>query len=370
MDTNWLGHPLAMANLFGFGRLAWNPNLSASAIAEEWTRLTFGNDPLVVRTITAMQLASWHIYESYTGPLGIGTLTNIVGSHYGPGIESAERNGWGQWFRGDHEGIGMERSVATGTGYVGQYPAAVAKVYESTKTTPDDLLLFFHHVPYTYLLRSGKTMIQHVYGSHYEGVEQANRLVRQWKSLQGRVDDERYADVLARLNYQAGHAIVWRDAVCTWFFRMSGIADAKGRVGHYPDRTEAEAMQLQGYVPFDMTPPENASGGKGVACASGEQHCTASFRFDRPAGWYNLDVRYFDQINGESKFQVSVGDQKVDEWVANGHLPGAKPDGDNSTLHRITGLALRPGDEIRIEGFPDGEERASLDYVEIHPSPE
>jgi alpha-glucuronidase len=366
MDTNWLGHPLAMANLFGFGRLAWNPNLSAGAIAEEWTRLTFGNDPFVVRTVSAMQLTSWHIYEDYTGPLGIGTLTNIVGSHYGPGIESAERNGWGQWFRGDHDGIGMERSVATGTGYVGQYPSDVAKLYESVKTTPDELLLFFHHVPYTYVLHSGKTMIQYVYDSHYEGVEQANGLVRQWKSLHGRVDDERYADILARLEYQAGHAIVWRDAVCTWFLRMSGIPDAKGRVGNYPDRIEAEGMELQGYAPFDMTPPENASGGKGVACAASHEHCTATFHFDRAAGWYEVDVRYFDLMNGESKFKVWVGDQQVDEWVANAHLPTLKPDGDNSMLRRIPGLALRPGDAIRIEGYPDGGERAPLDYVEIH----
>ena len=173
MDADWLGHPLAMANLYGFGRLAWDPDLSAETIAEEWTRLTFGNDAAVVKTITAMQMASWHAYESYTGPLGAQTLTDILGSHYGPGIESSERNGWGQWHRADHEGIGMDRTIATGTGYVGQYPAAIQSLYESEKTTPDDLLLFFHHVPYTYVLHSGKTVIQHIYDSHYDGEEQA-----------------------------------------------------------------------------------------------------------------------------------------------------------------------------------------------------
>jgi alpha-glucuronidase len=370
MDTNWLGHPLAMANLYGFGRLAWDPNLSASAIAEEWTRLTFSNDPTVVRTITAIQLASWRIYESYTGPLGAGTLTNILGSHYGPGIESSERNGWGQWHRADHEGIGMDRTVATGTGYVAQYPAPVAKLYESAANTPDELLLFFHHVPYTHVLHSGKTVIQHIYDSHYEGAERAEELLRQWSSLKGHVDDERYAAVSARLAYQAGHAIVWRDAICNWFFRISGIADAQGRVGHYPDRIEAEGMQLQGYVPFEVTPPETASGGKAIECAGQGQPCEAMFRFDRAAGWYEFDVEYFDQNNGESKFRLFVGDQEVDEWVANDSLPATKPGGDSSTRRRITGLALRPGDEIRIEGFPDGEEHAPLDYVEIHAWPE
>jgi alpha-glucuronidase len=370
MDTNWLCHPLAMANLYGFGRLAWDPNLSASTIAEEWTRLTFSNDPTVVRTITAIQLASWRIYESYTGPLGAGTLTNILGSHYGPGIESSERNGWGQWHRADHQGIGMDRTVATGTGFVAQYPAPVANLYESAENTPDELLLFFHHLPYTHVLHSGKTVIQHIYDSHYEGAEQAEELVQQWSSLKGHVDEERYAAVAARLAYQAGHAIVWRDAICNWFFRISGIADAQGHVGHYPDRIEAEGMQLQGYVPFEVTPPETASGGKAIECARQGKPCEAKFRFDRAAGWYELDVEYFDQNNGESKFRLFVGDQEVDEWAANDSLPATKPGGDSSTRRRITGLALRPGDEIRIEGFPDGEEHAPLDYVEIHAWPE
>jgi len=124
------------------------------------------------------KLASWPAYESYTGPLGLQTLTNILGGHYGPGVESSERNGWGQWHDADHVGIGMDRTVATGTGYTGQYPPAVTKIYESVKTTPDNLLLFFHHVPYTYRLHSGKTVIQSIYDSHYEGAERAREFVK------------------------------------------------------------------------------------------------------------------------------------------------------------------------------------------------
>ena len=248
MDANWLGHTLAMANLYGFGRLAWDPQLSSKTIAEEWTRLTFGNDPVVVQTIIAMQLASWQIYESYTGPLGVGTLTNILGSHYGPGIESSERNGWGQWHRADHDGIGMDRTIATGTGLIGQYPPAAQQQYESPANCPDDLLLFFHHVPYTHVLHSGKTVIQQVYDSHYEGAERAGDYVQQWQSLQGRIDEERYTAVLQRIKYQAGHAIVWRDAICNWFHRISGLADAQGRVGHPPGRIGAEATRLEGYA--------------------------------------------------------------------------------------------------------------------------
>jgi hypothetical protein len=108
-----------------------DPDLSARTIAEEWTRLTFGNDPATVSTLAGMQVNSWRVYESYTGPLGAQTLTDILGSHYGPGVESSEHNGWGQWHRADRDGVGMDRTVATGTGYVGQYPPPLAKLYES-----------------------------------------------------------------------------------------------------------------------------------------------------------------------------------------------------------------------------------------------
>ncbi len=230
MDANWLGSPLAMANLYGFGRLAWDPNLSAEKIIDDWTRLTFGADPLVLKTITSLQLNSGHVYESYTGPLGAGTLTNIVGNHYDPGPESSEENGWGQWHRADHQGIGMDRTIATGTGYIGQYPPDVQELYESLANCPDNLLLFFHHVPYTYTLHSGKTVIQHVYDSHYDGADHVRDFIAQWKMMEGHVDDDRYRDILVRLQYQAGEAIVWRDAICTWIFRLSGIPDQKARV--------------------------------------------------------------------------------------------------------------------------------------------
>jgi alpha-glucuronidase len=232
MDANWIGSPLAMANLYGFGRLAWNPNLTAEKIINEWTRLTFGNDPLVVKKIAAMQLNSWHVYENYTGPLGAGTLTNIVGNHYDPAPQSSEENGWGQWHRADHQGIGMDRTVATGTGYIGQYPPEVQKLYESLASCPDNLLLFFHHVPYSYVLHSGKIVIQHVYDSHYDGADQAHDLMAQWKTLEGHIDAERYGDILSRFQFQAMEAVRWRDTICAWVYQLSGIPDQKGRLGN------------------------------------------------------------------------------------------------------------------------------------------
>lgn len=230
LDANWMGSPLAMANLYGFGRLAWNPELSSEQIIDEWTHLTFGTDRTVVRIVNSLQLASWRVYESYTGPLGVGTLTNITGNHYDPGPMSSEENGWGQWHRADHEGIGMDRTMATGTGYIGQYPPAVQQMYETLAACPDDLLLFFHHVPYTYKLHSGKTVVQYFYDSHYEGAAQAQEFIAQWKTLQGHIDQERYEDILKRFEYQAEQAIVWRDTISNWIYQMSGIPDDKGRV--------------------------------------------------------------------------------------------------------------------------------------------
>ena len=365
-DENWLAHPLAMTNLYGYARLAWNPDLSSQQIALEWTALTFGRDPKVLETISSILVSSWKTYELYTGPLGMQTLTDITGSHYGPNIESSEENGWGQWHRADAKGVGMDRSVATGTGYVGQYSPQVAKIYESTQTTPDDLLLFFHHVPYTYVLHSGKTVIQHIYDSHYEGAARAADYVKAWQMLKGRIDEERYEATLARLEYQSGHAIVWRDAICEYFLRLSGIPDSNGQVGHHPNRIEAESMQLSGYALIEVKPWENASGGKAIECVH-SPGCSTAFKFDWESGSYRINVQYFDIKNGEAKYRFLVAGKLVDEWTANLQLPATKIGGDSSARHVTPELAIKRGDEIRIEGVPDKDDHAALDYLEIVP---
>lgn len=363
LDENWLGNHLSQANLYGFGRLAWNPNLTSEQIIDEWTRQTLGSDPEVLKTVAEIQLSSWRAYENYTGPLGLQTLTDIVGDHYGPAVEASERNGWGQWHRADAQGVGMDRTVATGTGFIGQYQPSVARIYESLEACPDDLLLFFHHVPYTYKLHCGKSVIQYIYDSHYEGAEAVEGYVQAWRALKGRVDDLRYQDILAQLEYQAAHARVWRDAIAGWFLRTSGISDTHGRVGHNANRVEAESMQLEGYSVIDVNPWETASGGKAIACA-GKQGA-ASFPFAGDPGWYTLRVQYFDQNNGASRFEIWIGDQLIDEWVADDRLPSSKINGSTSKSRIVRAVALRPGDEIRIVGAPDGGEAASIDYVEI-----
>jgi alpha-glucuronidase len=365
-DANWLGHDLAMANLYAFGRIAWNPDLAAQPVVDEWTRLTFGHNARVVDTIDNLQLRSWRVYEDYTGPLGAGGLTDIIGIHYGPGIESSERNGWGQWHRADENGIGMDRTVTTGTGYIGQYSPPLAALYESLATSPDNLLLFMHHVPYKHVLHSGKTVIQHIYDSHYDGAAEAQTFPEQWKMLHGLIDDQRYESVLKKLRYQAGHAIVWRDAVCDWFHQKSNIPDARNRVGQHPGRIEGESMTLDGYTAMPITPWEDASGSKAIACSASK--CTATTRFEGKPGWYDVSVEYFDQNKGASNFELSVGAQILDHWTADDALPSSKPDAHSSTRHTLVGVALRPGDEIRLVGIPNGGEPAVIDYLEIKPA--
>ena len=366
-QNGWLGSPLALANLYAFGRLAWNPDLKPEDIATEWTRQTISTEPTAVRTVVHMLMESWPAYEKYTGPLGLQTLTDITGSHYGPNVEASERNGWGQWHKADHDGVGFDRTVETGSGYVGQYSPEHAKSYESAETTPDDLLLFFHHVPYTHRLQDGRTVIQSLYDSHYDGAAQAARFVEDWKSLKTWLEPVLFADVLQRLDYQAGHAIVWRDAVTQYFLKLSGVSDAKGRVGNYPNRLEAEDAQATGYNVIDIAPWEDASRGKAVEC---EEHtsCSADFTYSGRPGTFKVAVQYFDIGGGGAKFALSINGRQIDTWTAQDNLPSNHPNGDNSTRYILHSVALKSGDLIRIKGTPDAPDSAAFDYIEILPS--
>jgi alpha-glucuronidase len=364
----WLGSPLALANLYAFGRLAWNPGLDPEAIAQEWTQQTITYNVDAVHTIDTMLMDSWPAYESYTGPFGLQTLTDITGSHYGPNVESSERNGWGQWHDADAQGVGRDRTVGEGTKFAGQYPPQVARLYESAVSTPDELMLFFHHLPYNRPLNNGKSVIQNIYDSHYEGAAKAAEFVQDWESLKGRINPKFYADVLPRLEYQAGHAIVWRDAVVQYFHKLSGIPDEEGRAGNYPGRLEAESARLTGYKVIEIQPWEDASQGKAVSCDEAAA-CAAEWTFDGKPGNFNIAVQYFDLRDGVAKFTFRVNGQSISAWSADATLPSTIPNGDNSTRHTIADVALKPGDILRVEGTPDDKDRAALDYIELTLAP-
>jgi len=227
-DPSWTGHVLAQANLYAFGRLAWDPAVSPEAVAAEWVTQTFGPAEPVFSTVLGMLLDSWGIYESYTAPLGVGWMVTPH-THYGPSIDGYEYSRWGTYHFADREGIGVDRTVATGTGYTAQYEATVAARYEDIASCPDALLLFFHHVPYTHRLKSGKTVVQHIYDSHFDGAAGARRLLEMWLSLAGQVGQARFENVRHRLELQVANAAEWRDVVNTYFARKSGIPDERGR---------------------------------------------------------------------------------------------------------------------------------------------
>jgi len=225
---NWTGLQLAQSNLYGYARLTWNADLTAEEITEEWVRMTFSNDSTVVAVIKGMLLNSWKIYENYTSPLGIGWMVN-PNHHYGPNVDGYEYDKWGTYHRADCNGIGVDRTVKSGTGYVAQYHNKVAEIYEDISTCPEELLLFFHYVPYNYRLKSGETLIQYIYNTHFEGVEQAVDLKNKWLGLKGKVNEAIFDHVSERLEGQIEHAKEWRDVINTYFYRKTGIADKFGR---------------------------------------------------------------------------------------------------------------------------------------------
>ncbi|KAK4148663.1 alpha-glucuronidase A [Chaetomidium leptoderma] len=373
-NTTWLGSHLAMSNLYAYGRLAWDPSATSEGILQEWTKLTFSDDKKVLDVITKLSMESWPAYENYSGNLGIQTLTDILLGHYGPNPASQDGNPWGQWTRADADTIGMDRTVWNGTGFSGQYPPEIAAMYEDVATTPDNLLLWFHHVPYTQVLKSGKTVIQHFYDAHYAGSATAQTFPELWKTLKGRIDDERYEHVLYRLVYQAGHSLVWRDSVNTFYFNKSGIADTGGRVGNHPYRIEAEDMTLAGgYRRYDVSPFEAASGARCIVTADNSTTGTASTVLrDVKTGKYDVAVNYYDMALGNATWELYVGCKRVGRWKGDleynlGRAPSPYIDGQTASRVTFRGVKIKKGSTLKIVGRPDGLEPAPVDYISILP---
>ncbi len=226
-EPNWTGSDLAAANLYGYGRLSWNANLSSEQIASEWIQLTFSANPSVVRAISDILISSWPAYEKYTSPLGIGWMVN-PGHHFGPNVDGYEYDRWGTYHRADFEAIGVDRTSG-GTGYTRQYFSPNFETYDDVDTCPEELLLFFHRVNYHYILKSGKTLLQHIYDTHFEGVDDVRRMISQWNSIHGLIDETVFQRTLERLNFQLEHAMLWRDEINTYFYRKTGIRDKHGR---------------------------------------------------------------------------------------------------------------------------------------------
>ncbi|MCL1936586.1 MAG: alpha-glucuronidase [Defluviitaleaceae bacterium] len=227
-DFNLTGHKLSQANLYGFGRLAWNPKTCKSEIAKQWINSTFNINENAKNIIKDILITSPQTYENYTAPLGVGWMVNIY-THYGPSVNGYEFDRWGTYHFSDRNGMGVDRTLKTGTGYTRQYLDKNFEIFENIDTCPDELLLFFHYVPYTHILKSGKTVIQHIYDTHFEGVEKVEEYIKKWNEIKEELDIVSFKNVKNRLQEQYRSAKEWRDQINTYYYRMSGIEDEKGR---------------------------------------------------------------------------------------------------------------------------------------------
>ena len=226
LDSNWTGHTLAQANLYGYGRMAWKPSLTAKESAKEWSVLSFG-DTDTAKKIEEILLMSYNAYEEYTSPFGVCFMVT-PGSHYGPNIEGYEYSRWGTYHRADMKAIGIDRTLS-GTEFTSQYSKKNASIFDDISKCPENLILFFHRLNYDYKMKNGQTLIQNIYNNHFEGYNKVIKMTEEWKSLKNIIEKEVYESVLSRFERQIANAREWRDQINTCFFRKTGIADAKGR---------------------------------------------------------------------------------------------------------------------------------------------
>jgi alpha-glucuronidase len=218
-ERNWTGHHLAQANWYAFGRLAWNPDLSARQIAGEWIRMTLTNDARAVATLTRMLAESHEAVVDYMTPLGLHHLM-WGGHHYGPAPwwNRETRDDWNPTYyhRADERGLGFDRT-ATGSNSVSQYHPPVRDLYANLKACPEKLLVWFHHVPWDYRMKSGRIFWDELALHYQRGVAWVRTARRDWASLAGVIDAERHAAVAKKFEIQERDAMHWRDACLLYF---------------------------------------------------------------------------------------------------------------------------------------------------------
>jgi alpha-glucuronidase len=221
-DRDWTGHPLAAANWYAFGRLAWDHTLDSADIADEWMRMTFSSDPRVVAALGRMLASSRETVVDYSMPLGLHHIM-ATDHHYGPGPwADAGRPDWtpAYYHRADEAGLGAERT-AEGTKALELYSPGAARVWEDPATCPENLILWFHHLSWDHRMRSGHTLWDELCLRYQRGVDGARQLQRDWDSLAGLVDPERFAHVRSLLAQQEEDARAWRDSCVLYFQTFS-----------------------------------------------------------------------------------------------------------------------------------------------------
>jgi alpha-glucuronidase len=218
-ERNWTGHLFGQANWYAFGRLAWNPELSAEEIAEEWLRQSFGNDEDLIRQLSKLLLGSYETYVRYTTPLGLHHIMG-AGHHYGPGpwVSEMSRADWTSvyYHRADKFGIGFDRT-ASGSNAVGQYSNKVQALFSNRNKIPEKYLLWFHHVGWDEKLKDGRTLWASICYNYNRGVEEVGAMRVLWQGLENKIDEQRFREVSMLLKIQEQEACWWRDACVLYF---------------------------------------------------------------------------------------------------------------------------------------------------------
>jgi alpha-glucuronidase len=251
-DRNWTGSHFDQANWYAFGRLAWNPDGDAAAIAREWIAQTFRRDARVLDGVANIMLGSREAVVNYMTPLG---LTHLMGSnhHYGPepwtGGDATPAWSPAYYHRASRQGIGFDRS-SKGSGAADQYQPELARLYGDPRTTPNNLLLWFHHLPWDHAMPSGRTLWVELVQHYDSGVAAVAGMRAQWDALKPYIDAQRHADTAQRLKVQHDDAIWWRDACIAYFQSINGLS--------MPAGTKAPARPLDYYKAIRLPyPPGN-----------------------------------------------------------------------------------------------------------------
>ncbi|MCL1937659.1 MAG: alpha-glucuronidase [Candidatus Azobacteroides sp.] len=225
-DTNWTGHHFAQANWYCFGRLAWNNRLTPEQIADEWLKMTFSNDPAFVEPVKEMMMESREAIVNYMMPLGLAHLFAWE-HHYGPApwlnIPDT-RPDWmpSYYHKADSQGIGFDRTKE-GSNAVSQYSSPVSDIYNDINACPENLLLWFHHVPWNHRMSNGKTLWDELCYKYQSGVDAARNFQKIWDQEGSFIDKERFKEVQSNLKTQTRDAILWRDACVLYFQTFSSL---------------------------------------------------------------------------------------------------------------------------------------------------
>lgn len=240
-DRNWTGHPFVQSSWYAYGRLAWDYTLTADDIAGEWMKMTFTNNRDFLDPIGEVMMISREAGVNYRSPLGL-THLYAQGHHYGPAPWTSDlpRPDWTAvyYHKADEEGIGFDRTES-GSNAIEQYHEPLESRFRNIETTPEDYLLWFHHVDWDYEMESGRTLWDELVQKYYEGVEQVRWMQEQWNSIEGLIDDHRFEHVKALLEIQEKDAVRWRDSCVLYFQTFSDMP--------IPDQYEKPAHDLEYY---------------------------------------------------------------------------------------------------------------------------